>query len=71
MIMAVVIIMAALTVEVRASHVFDRANLEECHVLLEEARWNCYSKACRCGSEWSGILEAAVDPVSLSRAPWR
>jgi hypothetical protein len=34
-IVAVVIIMAALTVEVKASPVFDRANLkEECHNLL-------------------------------------
>jgi hypothetical protein len=70
-IVAVVIIMAALTVEVKASPVFDRANLkEECHILLEEARWNRYSKARRCGSEWSGIQEAAVDPVYFSRAPW-
>jgi len=38
-IVAVVIIMAALTVEVKASPVFDRANLkEECHILSEEAR---------------------------------
>jgi hypothetical protein len=70
-IVAVVIIMAELTVEVKASPVFDRANLkEECHIHLEEARWNRYSKARRCGSEWSGILEAAVDPVYFSRAPW-
>jgi len=35
---------------------FDRANLkEECNIHLEEARWNRYSKARRCGSEWSGI----------------
>ena len=27
-------------------------------------------KAPRCGSEWSGILEAAVDPVYFSRTPW-
>jgi hypothetical protein len=63
--------MAALAVEVKSSPVFDRANLkEECQILLEEARWNRYSKARRCGSEWSGILEAAVDLVYFSRAPW-
>ena len=69
-IVAVVIIMAALTVEVKASPVFDRANLkEERQILLEEARWNRYSKARRCGSKWSGIQEAAVDPVNFTRAP--
>jgi hypothetical protein len=63
-IVAVVIITAALTEEVKASPVFDRANLkEECHIYLEEARWNRCSKARRCGSEWSRILEATVDPV--------
>jgi len=70
-IVAVVIIMAALTVEVKASPVFDRANLkEERQILLEEARWNRYSKARRCGSKWSGIQEEAVDPVYFSQAPW-
>jgi hypothetical protein len=70
-IVAVVILMAALTVEVKARPVFDLANLKEnCHMLLEEARWNRYSKARRCGSESSGIQEAAVDPVYFSRAPW-
>jgi hypothetical protein len=70
-IVAVVIIMAALTVEVKSCFVFDRANLkEECHILLEEARWDRYSKARRCGSEWSGIQEAALDPAYFSRAPW-
>ena len=70
-IVAVVIIMAALSVEVKASPVFDRANLkEERQILLEEARWNRYSKARRCGSKWSGIQEAAVDPVYFSQAPW-
>ena len=63
--------MAALAIEVKAGPVFDRANLkEECHIHLEEARWNRYSKARRCGSEWSGIQEAAVDPVYFSQAPW-
>jgi hypothetical protein len=70
-IVAKVIIMAELTVEVKAKPVFNRANLkEECHILFEEARWNRYSKARRCGSEWSGIQEAAADPVYFSRAPW-
>jgi hypothetical protein len=70
-IVAVVIIMAALTIEVKASPVFDRANRkEERQILLEEARWNRYSKARRCGSDWSGIQAAAVDPVYFSQAPW-
>ena len=63
--------MAALTEKVKASPVFDRANLkEERQILLEEARWNRYSKARRCGSKWSGIQEEAVDPVYFSQAPW-
>jgi hypothetical protein len=69
-IVGVVIIVAALTVEVKAGPVFDSANLqEECPIILEEARWNRYSKARRCGSESSRIQEAAVDPVYFSRAP--
>jgi len=50
--------MATLTVEVKASPVFDHANLkEQRQILLEEARWNRYSKARRCDSEWRSILE--------------
>jgi hypothetical protein len=53
-IVAVVIIMAALTEKVKASPVFDRANLkEECNIFPGEARWNRYSKARRRGSEWA------------------
>jgi hypothetical protein len=67
--MAVVIIMAALTIEVKASPVFDLANLKKSHALRRGAMESLL-KAPRCGSEWSGILEAAVDPVYFSRTPW-
>jgi hypothetical protein len=39
-------------------------------MLLEEALWNRCAEARTCGSEGSGIVEAAVDPVNFSRAAW-